>query len=64
MIPDPGEMMEARAERMEDLYRNGLWHCCECGKPIKPGHENQAGPDPAAPPICDECVKKYCQEMR
>lgn len=62
-IPDPSEMMDARAERMVDLYHDGQWHCCECGTPIEPGHENAAGLDPAAPPICDECLRKYFKRM-
>lgn len=58
-IPDPGEMMEARAERMEDLYHDGQWHCCNCREPIEPGHETTLSADPAAPPICDECIRDY-----
>lgn len=58
-LPDPIEMMEARAERMEDLYHDGCWHCVNCLEAIKPGHENMPSPDPAAPPVCDECLENY-----
>ena len=58
-VPDPEELMEARAERNADeLYRDGQWHCCECGEAIKPGHEETMSPDPAAPPVCPECCLK------
>lgn len=53
VLPDPCELMEARAERVaDDLFRDGRWHCCECGDPITPGHEQPASADPAAPPVC------------
>jgi hypothetical protein len=58
-LPDPLEQMEARAERMEDLYYDGQWHCYNCREPIEPGHENTASADPASPPVCDECLREY-----
>jgi hypothetical protein len=58
-LPDPGELMEARAERMADeMFCDGKWHCCECGDPIIPGHEQPMSADPAAPPVCLLCLAK------
>jgi hypothetical protein len=56
---DPIEQMEARAERMEDLYYDGQWHCINCREAIEPGHEQTASADPAAPPICGDCLRDY-----
>lgn len=58
-LPDPIEMMEDRAERMKDLYYDGLWHCYNCGEPIQPGHEETLSPDPASPVVCGKCLRKY-----
>jgi hypothetical protein len=56
MIPDPGEQIDMRGERMADeLYRNGQWHCVECEQPIQPGHEIPSSTDPASAPICRTC---------
>lgn len=57
-IPDPIEQMEMRAEAMEHLFRDGVWHCCECEQPIPPGHEHTLSADPAAPPVCWACFKE------
>jgi hypothetical protein len=59
MLPDPIELMEARAERMADEYfHDGIWHCCVCGRPIPPGHEETMSPDPAAAPVCRSCCER------
>lgn len=64
VLPDPDELMEARAERTADeLYRDGKWHCCECGDPIISGHEQAMSADPAASPVCPLCCAKKATDM-